>query len=180
MKRALSIVVAIIVLMLLVRAVQPNRHPPAVDAAQLRKPLPGDGHRTVPNPTAPDPGYTQAQVDAMTDATDVVHRYLQTAAQGKWDEANALWVGGRAPSTTDESGLRTLLPAKVVRIRNDAPELKGTTGTPARVEVPVRVTLTANDGRPYVFTGQYRVERTKGDAAWRLSRAELHAELDRP
>ncbi|WP_133500247.1 hypothetical protein [Cognatilysobacter terrigena] len=110
-------------------------------------------------------------------ASDLVHGYLQTLAQGRTDAADAMWRNGHRPPGLSEGGLRDILPARVSKIRTLEPEpLDG--ATLRRVRVPVALRLTGQDGRLHVFDGTYTVEHPSADAPWKLSAAEVHARLD--
>lgn len=176
MKRWLAAVAAIAVLALALHACR--RDPkPATPATSPVRATPPASPPPQPAPTsAAAPAMTPAQADAMIAAADTVQRYLQLAGQDRRDEADALWA--RAPDPGREGGLRALLPARALRIRNEEPDILDGGASPRRVGVPVRVTLTANDGRAYAFSGRYVVERAASGADWRIVDADLHADID--
>lgn len=175
MKRWLIVVAAIVALALALHALRDDRDVPAPRASSTPAAAPRPAPPT-PMPVAtPAAGMTQAEADALNAAVDAVQKYLQLAGQGQWDAADGLWRG--TPDAVAEGGLRTLLPARVLRIRNEAPEVLDGGAPPRRARVPVRLTLTANDGTTHAFEGSYTVEREADGAAWRLTDADLHAKL---
>lgn len=150
---------------------------PATRAASVDPLQATPGDRALPRISSASSASIES-TQALTEAADLVQKYLQAAGAARWDEANALWRDGRAPDARVEGGLRALLPAAAFRIGSDAPEPLGEAVPPERVRVPVQLRLTGTDGHFYRYTGHYTVRRDPVTRAWSIVEASVSAALD--
>lgn len=143
----------------------PAAAPQAVDAAELK----ARQARTEA---------LQAQRSAMSEAGDLMQRYLGALATGDTAAADGLWVGGKPPPVPDDAALRALGP-RSMRINTDAPVPLDPDHVPSQsFEVPVRLRVADRDGGVQQWRGWYRVRRAADASHWEITTASLHPQLD--
>lgn len=146
-----------------------------------------DAMETPATPTPPAPEDTAALADvqaletrratALRDAGGVVQRYLTFAGGADWKAADALWAYRRTPSASEEAGIRTVLPARAMRVQSGPPRPLDAEPVPAYVEVPVKLRIDQKEGPQLRYTGWYRLRRNGVEQEWELIAASLSPEI---
>lgn len=146
-----------------------------------RQPDP-DGAVAPPAAPAPDDAQTRAQaaaaqraqaqsqqrLDAMTDAVNELHQYLQKLGSGKREEADKHWAYQRLPRGNEEADLRALDNLRAIRIENDTPKQIDQEPQPELLEIPVDLRVSLQDGENRRYKGWYRMKRNPVDRRWEL------------
>lgn len=152
----------------------------ATDVA-TRAPDPrGGGHaeapraRPAPAAAAPATGATDAARNAaIYGAVDVVQRYLARLGGTDRTAADAMWAYRRHPTADEEGGLRALLPARAMKIRNGTPRVLDSEPVPTFLEIPVTLRIDGRDGGRHDFSGWYRLRRNPVEQRWELVAASV-------
>ncbi|GHA77090.1 hypothetical protein [Cognatilysobacter bugurensis] len=128
---------------------------------------------TQPETSAADAAAHARRTQAVSEAIDAVHAYLQAVGAQDFETADALWQPNRRPAAQDESGLRELGPLRALRIQNLSPALPTGNEIPASLEVPVQLVAHLESDGPVRLNGHYRMRRDPVRARWEISGASL-------
>ncbi|MFK3650690.1 hypothetical protein ACI2IY_19955 [Lysobacter enzymogenes] len=106
---------------------------------------------------------------AMSDAVDTLHRYLQHIGAGEAEEAGKFWGYQRAPRGNEESDLRSLKNLRALKIENLPPEPLDKEPVPELVRIPVELRASLEDGEIRRYKGWYRLRRNQVEQRWELT-----------
>lgn len=140
--------------------------------ASVAPPAPAPVDETATRAQAADAQREQARnqqrLDAMTEAVDELHQYLQQLGSGKREQANEHWAYQRLPRGNEEADLRTLDNLRAIRIENDTPKQIDQEALPELLEIPVDLRVSLHDGENRRYKGWYRMKRNPVDRRWQL------------
>ncbi|QWF18413.1 hypothetical protein [Lysobacter capsici] len=111
---------------------------------------------------------SQQRLDAMTEAVDELHQYLQQLGSGKREQADKHWAYQRLPRGNEEADLRALDNLRAIRIENDTPKQLDQEAQPEMLEIPVDLRVSLQDGENRRYKGWYRMKRNPVDRRWEL------------
>lgn len=111
---------------------------------------------------------SQQRLDAMTEAVDELHQYLQQLGSGQREQADQHWAYQRLPRGNEEADLRTLDNLRAIRIENDTPRQIDQETLPEMLEIPVDLRVSLHDGETRRYKGWYRMKRNPVDRRWQL------------
>ena len=176
MRRWWLVAIAVVLLPFVVRGCRHGERLAPGDAPDRPSALAGPDATSSSTSTGP-PGAAAdaATAQALTDASVVLHRYLQAAGAARWKEADALWAYRRVPNPEDEDGFRSHTPVRALKIRNQLPVPLDELSPPSRVRVPVRLDMNSLDKATYHYTGDYVLRRNDVTRRWELVSASLKA-----
>ncbi|QWP76446.1 hypothetical protein J5226_23145 [Lysobacter sp. K5869] len=127
------------------------------------------------SPATPSAAELRAQAtekkrnEAMNEAVDTLHRYLQRIGAGDTDAAAKFWGYQRAPRGNEEADLRTLKNLRGLRIENEAPEPLDKEAVPELLRIPVELRATLENGENRRYKGWYRLRRNQVEQRWELT-----------
>jgi len=119
----------------------------------------------------------QQRVEAMTEAVNTLHLYLQQLSSGKRELAEKHWAYERQPRGNEEAGLRQIERFSGMRIQNDTPEPLDQEVVPESLEIPVELRVSLPGGENRRYTGWYRMRRDPVDRRWKLTATSLSVAL---
>lgn len=119
----------------------------------------------------------QQRVEAMTEAVNTLHLYLQQISSGKRELAEKHWAYERQPRGNEEAGLRQIEQFSAMRIQNETPEPLDEEAVPESLQIPVELRVSLPGGENRRYTGWYRMRRDPVDRSWKLTATSLSVAL---
>lgn len=119
----------------------------------------------------------QQRADAMTEAVNTLHLYLQQLSSGKRELAEKHWAYERQPRGNEEAGLRQIEQFSAMRIQNETPEPLDQEIVPESLQIPVELRVSLPGGENRRYTGWYRMRRDPVDRSWKLTATSLSVAL---
>lgn len=114
---------------------------------------------------------------AMNEAVDTLHRYLQRIGAGDTEAAAKFWGYQRSPRGNEESDLRALKNLRGLRIENETPEPLDKEPVPELLRIPVELRATLENGENRRYKGWYRLRRNQVEQRWELTGVLVAATL---